>query len=101
MSEPNSVEVTIGGHRLVVSSEHTPEYTAAVASHFDAAFQRIRSAMPKVDAQRAAILAGLAVTDELFQTRLSSETSAARIQKVTEQLARLVPPDKRGGGGQD
>ncbi|MGE0440703.1 MAG: cell division protein ZapA [Gemmatimonadales bacterium] len=96
-----AVEVTIGGHRLLVSSDHSADYTARVAAHFDAEFQRIRAAMPTVDAQRAAILAGLAVTDELFQVRGAEEANLARIAKVTEQLARLVPLERRGGGGQD
>ena len=96
MSGPNSVEVVIGGHKLLVSSEHSPEYTAAVASHFEQAFQKIRAALPTVDAHRAAILAGLAVTDELFQEREADARAARRIAALTDQLARLVPPSKRG-----
>lgn len=99
MSETKSVEVVIGGHRLVVSSEHSPEYTSSVAAHFDGALQRIRTAMPTMDAQRAAILAGLAVTDELFQARRRFDERGARVGKVTEQLARLVAPERQGADG--
>lgn len=99
MTAPRSVEVVIGGHRLVVSSDHSPEYTTSVAAHFDEALQRIRSAMPTIDAQRAAILAGLAVTDELFEARRRFDERGARVGKVTEQLARLVAPDRRGAEG--
>lgn len=91
-----AVEVLIGGQKLTVSSEHPAEYTKEVAAHFDAALARIRSALPTVDAHRAAILAGLAVTDELFQARQSDMATVDRIQQVTEQLARLLPPGKRG-----
>ncbi|MEO8451100.1 MAG: cell division protein ZapA [Gemmatimonadota bacterium] len=96
-SEKHAVQVKIGGQLLTVSSEHPPEYTEQVAAHFDAAFQNIRSSMPTVDAHRAAILAGLAVTDELFQARQSDVATADRIQSITEQLARLLPPASRGG----
>lgn len=96
-AETHTVQVKIGGQVLTVSSEHPPQYTEQVAAHFDAAFQQIRSAMPTVDAHRAAILAGLAVTDELFQARQADVVTADRIQAVTEQLERLLPPAKRGG----
>ena len=95
MTAPKSVEVVIGGLKLTISSEHSPEYTAEVAAHFDRAFQKIRSALPTVDAHRAAILAGLAVTDELFQARLSAAAGDQRVAAVTERLARLVSPKEQ------
>lgn len=102
MSMPDTaVEVTIGGHKLLVSSEHPAEYTREVAAHFDAALTKIRTTLPTVDAHRAAILAGLAVTDELFRARQAGTATAGRIEAVTEQLARLLPPAKRGSKAQD
>lgn len=97
----DSVEVVIGGHKLMVSSDHSAEYTRQVALHFDQALQRIRTALPTVDAHRAAILAGLAVTDELFQARQLDSATAHRVRAVAEQLARLLPPEKRGPRAQD
>lgn len=95
------VEVSIGGHKLLVSSEHPPEYTREVAAHFDLALAKIRAMLPTVDAHRAAILAGLAVTDELFQARQADPATVGRIEGITEQLARLLPPAKRGSKAQD
>lgn len=92
----DAVKVTIGGQELLVSSEHPAEYTRRVAAHYDAALHAIRSALPTVDAHRAAILAGLAVTDELFQAQVQDQNAAARIAAVTEELARMIPPAKRG-----
>jgi len=92
----DAVKVTIGGQELLVSSEHPAEYTRRVAAHYDAALSSIRSALPTVDAHRAAILAGLAVTDELFQAQAQDQTAAARIAAVTDELARMIPPAKRG-----
>lgn len=91
-----AVKVVIGGHELTISSDHPPEYTRLVAGYYDEALQRIRAAAPTVDAHRAAILAGLAVTDELFQARQNDQARADRLRTVSELLARLLPPSKRG-----
>lgn len=98
MSEVQSVRVTIGGQELVVSSDHPAEYTRKVAAHFDEALQRIRAALPAVDAQRAAILAGLAVTDELFHAQAAAAAASQTVAAVNERLARLLPPAKRTRG---
>jgi cell division protein ZapA (FtsZ GTPase activity inhibitor) len=76
-------------------------YTRDVAAYSDAALARVGAALPTVDALRAAILAGLAVTDELFQARQGDTVAADRLRVVTEGLARLVPPAKRGKGLRD
>jgi len=101
MSEARPVEITIGGHKLRVSSELPEEYTREVAAYFDAALARIRGEIPTVDAHRAAILAGLAITDELFQARAANSTTAHRLESVMERLARLLPPAKRGSPARD
>lgn len=92
----HSVRVLLGGEELVIRSEAPPEYTQAVARHFDEVLSRIRGSMPTVEAGKAALLAGLAVTDELFQARRGDEDLAARIAKLATDLTRLLPPAKRG-----
>ncbi len=101
MTDPRAVEVTIGGHKLRVSSELPEAYTREVAAYFDAALVRIRTELPTMDAHRAAILAGLAITDELFQARTANSTTAHRLESVMERLVRLLPPSKRGLRAQD
>jgi cell division protein ZapA (FtsZ GTPase activity inhibitor) len=101
VSEARPVEVTIGGHKLRVSSDLPEEYTREVAAYFDAALARIRAEIPTVDAHRAAILAGLAITDELFQARTANSTTAHRLELVMERLVRLLPPAKRGSPTRD
>ena len=93
----HSVEITLGGAKFTVSSEHPPEYTREVARYFDTALARIRGEVPSVDAYKAALLAGLAITDELFQARGGDAEQARRISGLTDRLARLLPPAKRGG----
>ncbi len=94
----HTVKVLIGGEEFTVRSELPPEYTREVASHFDAALARIRGSLPTVEAHKAAILAGLAITDELFQARSADADQAARLTALAETIARLLPPGKRVGG---
>ena len=99
--EKKSVRVVVGGEELNVRSELPPEYTREVAAYFDDTLRHIRAMAPAIEAHKAAILAGLAVTDELFRSRRTDTDTAARINALADDLARLLPPAKRGprGGG--
>ena len=55
------------------------------------------AAAPSLEAYKAAILAGLAVTDELFRTRRGDAEAAGRITALTDDIVRLLPPTKRAG----
>jgi cell division protein ZapA len=68
-----------------------------VAAYLDAALTRVRDSLPMVEAHKAAILAALAITDELFQARRGDREVSARLTALTDELARLLPPAKRGG----
>ena len=92
----NAVRVFIGGEEYTVRSEVPPEYTREVAAYLDAALKRVRDSLPMVESHKAAILAGLAITDELFQARRSDQEMAARLSSMADELARLLPPAKRG-----
>jgi cell division protein ZapA len=92
----NAVRVTIGGEEYTVKSELPPEYTREVAGYLDAALKRVRDMLPGVELPKAAILAALAITDELFQARRSDREIAARLTAMADELARLLPPAKRG-----
>jgi cell division protein ZapA (FtsZ GTPase activity inhibitor) len=92
----NAVRVMIGGEEFTVRSELPPEYTREVAAYLDAALKRVRDSLPTVEAHKAAILAGLAITDELFQARHGDRELAGRLSSLADQLARVLPPAKRG-----
>jgi cell division protein ZapA len=92
----HAVKVTIGGEEYTVKSELPPEYTREVAAYVDAALKRVKDMVPMVESHKAAILAALAITDELFQARRGDREMAARLTTVGEDLARLLPPSKRG-----
>jgi cell division protein ZapA len=92
----NAVRVIIGGEEYTVRSELPPDYTREVAAYLDAALKRVRDSLPMVETQKAAILAALSITDELFQARRGDRDVADRLTAMADDLARLLPPAKRG-----
>jgi cell division protein ZapA len=92
----NAVRVVIGGEEFTVRSELPAEYTREVAAYLDAALKRVRDSLPMVESHKAAILAALAITDELFQARNGDREVADRLTAMADDLARLLPPAKRG-----
>lgn len=92
----HAVKVFIGGEEYTVKSELPPEYTKEVAAYVDAALKRVRDMVPMVESHKAAILAALAITDELFQARRGDREMSARLNTMADDLARLLPPSKRG-----
>lgn len=95
MTRKHAVRVMIGGEEYTVRSDHAPDYTREVAAYLDDQLKKVLSAGPLVETQKAAILAALAITDELFQSRRTSRELASRIAALTEDLVRLLPPSKR------
>ena len=95
----HAVQVTIGGEEYTVRSELPPEYTREVAAYVDAALRRVKDTIPMVETHKAAILAALSITDELFQGRRGDREVAVRLQALSDEFARLLPPTKRGRRG--
>jgi cell division protein ZapA len=95
----HAVKVTIGGDDYTVRSELSPEYTKEVAAYLDRALAGVRQSLPQMEPHKAAILAALAITDELFQARRADASLANRLYTVADSLARLLPPAKRGTRG--
>lgn len=99
MAERHAVKVLIGGDEYTVRSELEPEYTRQVAAHYDKMLREIRASAPTVEAHKTAILAALAVTDELFQARRGDVELAGRLKILAEEVGRLMPTGRRAGGG--
>ncbi|MGD0483765.1 MAG: cell division protein ZapA [Gemmatimonadales bacterium] len=91
----HAVKVTIVDEELTVRSELDPEYTRQVAAHVDAAIRRVLASGQIVESHKVAILAALAITDELFQAKRQQQDLAARLKQMAGDLARLLPPQKR------
>ena len=84
-----TVAVEIGGERHVLRSDVSPERTRAVAAHVDETIRSLPS-FPTLDRDRAAILAALSITDELFRAREEIERLQAEIERRTAELAELL-----------
>lgn len=99
MTDRAAVKVTIGGEEYTVRSEMPEAYTREVAAHFDQSLRDVRKAAPHLEPHKAAILAGLAVADELFRARQDDAESARRLDALADEVARLLPPARRGNRG--
>jgi cell division protein ZapA len=49
-----------------------------------------------VESHKAAILAALSITDELFRERAASDEVAASMSNLSSEMRRWLPPAKRG-----
>ncbi len=65
-SPRHQATVEIVGEKHVLRSDAAPEYTRAVAAHVEA---KIAALPATLENHRRAILAALAITDELFRAR--------------------------------
>jgi cell division protein ZapA len=100
MNQPEStvVSVTIAGETYTLRTQATPEYTKRCAEYLDNLIREIRQQSGPMEGQRVAILAGLALADQLFQARQESEQSRsggaeAIASLVAEIEARLSTTD--------
>ena len=90
-----AVKVMIGGEEYTVRSDLPPEYTRDVAAYVDQQLKKVLSQGPLVETHKAAILAALAITDELFQSRKGEREVAARLAAMADDLAKLLSAGKR------
>ena len=96
MTTKHSVRVQILGEEYSLRTDEDPEHTRAVAAYVDAAIRRVVDTGAVVEPHKAAILAALQITDELFKSRATDDETAARIQSLAGELRRWLPPAKRG-----
>ena len=97
-AKKTSVRVEILGESYAIRSEAAPEHTRAVAEHLDRAIRQILASGSVIESNRAAILAALQITSELFQAREANAEVTAAMQELGAEVRRLLPPAKRGDG---
>jgi cell division protein ZapA len=93
----SSVKVTIVGQELTIRSDASPEHTRDVAAYVDKTVRGIMNSGAVVESNRAAILAALQITDELFRARAAQRDLEESIQSLSSEVRRWLPPAKRAG----
>ena len=96
-AKKNVVRVTIMNEEYSIRSDVSPEHTREVAEYLDQAIRRVLESGTVVETGRAAILAALHITGELFEARQGSDPRMAhRIKSLSAEVRRMLPPAKRG-----
>jgi cell division protein ZapA len=86
-ADKNVVTVHIGGDEYAIRTPAPPEYTRELAAYVDGAVHEVLSKSAMVQAHKAAILAALALTDELFQVRAELARLRAEVAARADRLA--------------
>jgi cell division protein ZapA len=97
-AKKTSIRVEILGESYAIRSEAAPEHTRAVAEHLDRSIRQILAGGAVIEANRAAILAALQITSELFLEREANQSITAAMQDLSGDVRRMLPPAKRGDG---
>ncbi len=92
----NVVRVRIVGEEYTLRTEASEAHTRAVAEHVDRITRAILDGGGVVETHKAAILAALQITDELFTERAEADALAEDIRGLAGDLRPLLPPAKRG-----
>ena len=93
-----SIRVEILGESYAIRSDAAPEHTRAVAEHLDRSIRQILASGSVIEVNRAAILAALQITSELFLEREANQSMTAAMQDLSGEVRRMLPPAKRGDG---
>lgn len=96
MDRRNVVKVRIVGEEYTLRTEASEARTRAVAEHVDRVVRAILDGGAVVETHKAAILAALQITDELFTERAEAEAIADALRTLAGDLRPLLPPAKRG-----
>jgi cell division protein ZapA len=91
----HSTRVKIVGEEYTIRSSVSPEHTRAIAEHVDTAIRKVLENPAITDPGKAAILAAMSITDELFKEREKQEEVAERMRSLSGELRRWLPPAKR------
>jgi cell division protein ZapA len=93
-TKKNVAKVKIVGEEYTLRTEESAEHAQAVAAYVDQAIRKVLSGAV-VETHKAAILAALQITDELFKAREEAATLAESSRRLTADVRRWLPPAKR------
>ena len=94
-TKKHAVKVMIGGEEYTVRSDLSPEYTREVAGYVDQALKKVLAQGGLVETHKAAILAALDITNELFQAKRGEREVAARLAALADDFSKMLPPGRR------
>ncbi len=83
----SAVTVRIGGEDHVIRANVEPEYTVRCARWVDDRITEIRRQLGLIESHKAAILAALSITDELFQLQAQKDAQDAAAVRTAQRLA--------------
>lgn len=87
MADERSVtRVEIAGEQYTIRSEASQEYTRECARYVNETIDTIMSRGSLVEAHKAAILAAMALADQLFQAREETETIRTTLSRNASRL---------------
>jgi cell division protein ZapA len=89
-SERNIVTVEIGGEEYSIRAQASPEYTRQCAAYVDRTVAEIMRQGSLIQVHKGAILAALALADELFQARAELEDLRAELTLRSDDLAAQI-----------
>lgn len=92
----HTVAVEIAGEKHVLRSDVPPEYTRKVAGHVDATIRALPG-FQTLEPFRAATLAALSITDELFHARDEIRRLREEADRRTAELADLLKAAEGAG----
>lgn len=96
MDNKTLVRVRIVGEEYTLRTDASPDHTRQVADYVDKSIRAVLSSGATVEAHKAAILAALQITDDLFKERAAGEAITSEIRQLSNEIRPLLPPDKRG-----
>ncbi len=93
-AEKESVTVRIAGEEHTIRSSAEADYTKRCARHVDQRIHDIKKQVGLLEGHKAAILAALSITDELFQANDDLERGgidlASKIDGLAERLETAI-----------
>lgn len=86
-SSKTVVTVTIAGEEYTIRADATPDYTRECAEYVDRTISEIERQGGLIEAHKTAILAALALTDQLFQARAEADALRLEVARLAGGLA--------------
>ena len=89
--ESNQVQISIFGQEYSVKAPADPDYIKKIAEYLDEKMREVQSGFSTTQSStRIAILAGMNITDELFNSRQSGESENTEIEQKISSLIELI-----------